>query len=113
MSAVRGWCPGPRGGRVNAFDVAAILVAAAAVFGYVNHRFLRLPSTSGTLLVALVSSLVVVLIDRVVPGFDLRSAMEGFLGEIDFDQTLISPCTVFQRCCSWSPWSDIFRSRTP
>jgi CPA1 family monovalent cation:H+ antiporter len=74
---------------VNAFDVAAILVAAAAVFGYVNHRFLRLPSTSGTLLVALVSSLVVVLIDRVVPGFDLRSAMEGFLGEIDFDQTLM------------------------
>jgi len=74
---------------VNAFDVAAILVAAAAVFGYVNHRFLRLPSTSGTLLVALVSSLVVVLIDRVVPGFDLRPAMEGFLGEIDFDQTLM------------------------
>ena len=74
---------------MNAFDVAAILVAAAAVFGYVNHRFLRLPSTSGTLLVALVSSLAVVLIDRVVPGFDLRSAMEGFLGEIDFDQTLM------------------------
>ncbi|MDQ3486911.1 MAG: sodium:proton antiporter [Acidobacteriota bacterium] len=74
---------------MNTFDVAAILVAAAAVFGYVNHRFLRLPSTSGTLLVALVSSLVVVLIDRVVPGFDLRSAMEGFLGEIDFDQTLM------------------------
>ncbi len=33
---------------MNAFDVAAILVAAAAVFGYVNHRFLRLPSTSVT-----------------------------------------------------------------
>lgn len=74
---------------MNAFDVAAILVAAAAVFGYVNHRFLRLPSTSGTLLVALVSSLVVVFIDRVVPGIDLRSAMEGLLGEIDFDQTLM------------------------
>ena len=74
---------------MNAFDVAAILVAAAAVFGYVNHRFLRLPSTSGTLLVALVSSLVVVLIDRVIPGSDLRSAMDGFLGEIDFDQTLM------------------------
>lgn len=75
--------------RVNAFDVAAILVAAAAVFGYVNHRYLRLPSTSGTLLVALVSSLIVVFIDRVVPGVVLRSAMEGFLGEVDFDQTLM------------------------
>ena len=42
MSAVHGLCPGPRGGRVNAFDVAAILVAAAAVFGYVNHRAIGL-----------------------------------------------------------------------
>ena len=35
------------------FDVAAILVAVAAASGYVNHRLLRLPPTSGTLLVAL------------------------------------------------------------
>ena len=42
---------------MNGFDVASILMAIAAAFGYVNHRFLRLPATSGTLTVALVSSL--------------------------------------------------------
>ncbi len=71
------------------FDIAAILVAAAAVFGYVNHRFLRLPSTTGTLLVALVSSLVIVAIEQMVSGIDLRPTIERFLGKIDFDQTLM------------------------
>ena len=71
------------------FDVAAILVAVAAASGYVNHRLLRLPPTSGTLLVALVSSLVVLLIEEFMPGVQLRPAVENFVGRIDFDQTLM------------------------
>jgi len=43
---------------VNTFDIAAILIAIAAVFGYINHRVPRLPQTSSTLLIALISSLV-------------------------------------------------------
>jgi hypothetical protein len=39
---------------VSAFDIAAVLIAVAAVSGYVNHRLLHLSPTSGTLLVALV-----------------------------------------------------------
>lgn len=74
---------------MTVFEVAAILVAIAAVSGYVNHRFLRLPSTSGTLLVALVSSLVVVLIQHLAPGLELRLVVEAFLGQIDFDQTFM------------------------
>jgi len=45
-----------------------------------------------------VSSLIVVLIDPVVPGIDLRFAIEGFLGEIDFDQTLMHGLLCFLRC---------------
>jgi len=74
---------------VNVFDVAAILVASAAIFGYINHRLLHLPPTTGTLLVALVSSLLVVLVEQLSPGTNLRPAVEQFLGEIDFDQTLM------------------------
>ncbi|MEO7271479.1 MAG: cation:proton antiporter [Vicinamibacterales bacterium] len=74
---------------MNVFDVAAVLVAAAAVFGYVNHRFLRLPPTTGTLLVALASSLAIVVLHQMVPGIVLRPAIERFLGNIDFDQTLM------------------------
>lgn len=54
-----------------------------------NHRLLRLPSTSGTLLVALVSSVVVIVIEPVVPGAQLRPVVGRFVGQIDFDQTLM------------------------
>ena len=52
---------------MNTFDTAAVLIAIAAVSGYINHRFLRLPATTGTLAVALVSSRVVIAADAVVP----------------------------------------------
>lgn len=71
------------------FDVASTLTAVAAVSGYVNHRFLRLPATSGTLLVALASSLIVVLAEYALPGLQLRAQVTEFLGEIDFDQALM------------------------
>lgn len=74
---------------MSVFDVAAILIAVAAVSGYVNHRVLHLPATSGTLLVALGSSLIVVLLEHVVPGVQLRPPLEDFLSQIDFDQTLM------------------------
>ena len=76
-------------GQMTVFDVASILIAVAALSGYVNHRLLRLPPTSGTLLVALVSSLVVVVIEQVVPGVQLRPAVERFVSQIDFDQALM------------------------
>jgi CPA1 family monovalent cation:H+ antiporter len=71
------------------FDISSILIAVTAVSGYLNYRLLRLPSTSGTLLVALISSLLVVTIERVVPGAALQPAIETFLARIDFDQTLM------------------------
>ena len=74
---------------MTVFDVAAILLAVAAVSGYVNHRLLHLPPTSGTLLVALVSSLIVVSLEHLVPGVHLRPAIEDFMAQIDFDQTLM------------------------
>jgi CPA1 family monovalent cation:H+ antiporter len=74
---------------MNAFDIAAILIAIAAASGYVNHRLLKLPMTSGTLVVALISSLIIVGADVTVPGLDLRVQLADFLREIDFDQTLM------------------------
>lgn len=74
---------------MNPFDVAAVLMAIAAVAGYVNHRLLKLPATSGTLVVALVSSLVVIVVEAAYPRLGLRESIADFLGEIDFNQTLM------------------------
>ena len=74
---------------MNAFDTAAVLIAIAALTGYVNHRVLKLSATTGTLAVALVSSLVVVAADAVVPSWHLQAVLTDFLGEIDFNEALM------------------------
>lgn len=74
---------------MNAFDTAAVLIAIAAVSGYINHRFLKLPATSGTLVVALVSSLCLVAADALVPSWELQPTLVAFLGGIDFNETLM------------------------
>ena len=72
-----------------AFDIAALLLAIAAVCGYINHRILKLPPTTGTLLVALAASLVVLLTESAVPAWPIMSTLTRFVGQIDFNETLM------------------------
>lgn len=74
---------------MNGFDVAAVLIAVAAACGYVNRRVLRLPATSGTLIVALASSLVVVAADVTIPALGLRDSVVAFLSGVDFTDALM------------------------
>ena len=69
--------------------MAAVLLTVAALCGLLNHRLLRLPSTSGTLAIALVSSLVIVGIEALAPSWGLRDRVSGFLQDIDFNETLM------------------------
>jgi CPA1 family monovalent cation:H+ antiporter len=80
---------------MNGFDIAAILVAIAAVSGYINHHYLRLPATRGTLVVALASSLMVLAADRLFPGIGLAPDVKSFLGAIDFNETLMRGMLAF------------------
>ena len=74
---------------MNAFDIAAILTGVAAASGYINHRVLRLPATTGTLAIALASSLALLAADHVFPQLKLATAAAAFLNEIDFNETLM------------------------
>ena len=74
---------------MNGFDIAAVLAAIAAGFGYINHRVLRLPATTGTLTVSLASSLMLLAVDRAFPALRLEEVAAAFLGQIDFNQTLM------------------------
>ncbi|TGE29398.1 cation:proton antiporter [Hymenobacter metallicola] len=42
------------------YNTLALLIVIAAVFGYVNHRFLKLPGTIGLMVLALISSLLAI-----------------------------------------------------
>ena len=74
---------------MNGFDIAAVVVAVTTATGYINHRFVRLPATTGTLVVALVCSGLVVLIDHLAPDQHLEASIAGFLGAVDFERILL------------------------
>lgn len=77
------------GTSLSAFDAAAILIVLVAVLGYLNHRFLRVPQAIALTMMGAISSLVVVVIDRLLPKSDLHGLVNGFLEQVDFETTLM------------------------
>ncbi|MFA5529731.1 MAG: hypothetical protein WDA11_03595, partial [Thiohalomonadaceae bacterium] len=69
-------------------NLAALLVTLAAVFSWLNYRFVRLPSTIGLMLIALLLSLVVVAAGAVGLA-DLEQHAEALLAQIDFSTALM------------------------
>jgi monovalent cation:H+ antiporter, CPA1 family len=71
------------------FRLVALVVTLAAVFGYLNHRWIRLPHTIGLVVIALFASLVVIALDYLVPALGFRQAVRGTLARIDFHDALM------------------------
>ncbi len=71
------------------FDLAAALVTLAAVFGYINYRWLRLPATIGVLTLALLASGAALLLDVLVPSAGVREAATSLLHGVDFHAALM------------------------
>ncbi|HEV2483029.1 MAG TPA: sodium:proton antiporter [Puia sp.] len=64
------------------YDALAILTVLAAVFGYINHRFIRLPDTIGVMLISLVASLAIIAIGYIQP--KVFRDITTFIRNIDF-----------------------------
>lgn len=71
------------------FNIAGILVALAAAFAFINHKLLKLPTTVGLMLLAMLHAVALLLIDWIVPEAGALTAVETLVGSIDFDQTLM------------------------
>ena len=69
------------------YDVLALLTVLAAVFGYLNHRFLRLPDTIGVMLISLIVSLGILLLGFIKPTL-FKQATDLIRG-IDFYTILV------------------------
>ena len=72
------------------FNLAALVVTLAALCGWINHRWLRLPHTIGLVLIALAVSFVALLIDALVPGLGLGGTVRETLTQVDFHDTLMT-----------------------
>ncbi|TWT34722.1 cation:proton antiporter [Blastopirellula retiformator] len=71
------------------FNIAGILVALAAAFAFINHKLLKLPTTVGLMLLAMLHAVALLLINWIVPQAGVLTAAETLVGSIDFDQTLM------------------------
>ena len=71
------------------FNLVALLITLAALFGYLNHRWLKLPHTIGLVVIALVVSIVILLTDALVPALGLETTVRRTLFDIDFEETLM------------------------
>lgn len=69
------------------FQIIALLITLTAVFSYVNHRYIRLPTTIGVMLIALLLSLALMGLEAM--GWGVGSAAAVLLERIDFNQTLL------------------------
>jgi CPA1 family monovalent cation:H+ antiporter len=74
---------------MSIFDIGAFLIGLSALFGYVNHRFLKLPHTIGLVVIALAASLVLILIELLSPNTQLLETVTGVLQQIDFHEAVM------------------------
>ena len=72
---------------ISLFDILAVLITLSAVFSYLNHRYIRLPTTIGLMLIALLMSLSLIVAGKWGVGLEQQARL--LLSSIDFNQALL------------------------
>ena len=78
---------------MSLFEICAVLISLSALFSYVNLRYIRLPTTIGLMLMALLLSLGIVLLG--LTGLQLEEGAHALLGKIDFSEALLHGMLAF------------------
>ncbi|MDH5207464.1 MAG: sodium:proton antiporter [Burkholderiaceae bacterium] len=71
------------------FDIVATFLVLTALLAYANHRFVRLPTAIGVMVIALVLSLGIVALSELGLDLGLRKYEESLLRSIDFSTVLM------------------------
>ena len=71
------------------FDMAAMLVVAAAVFGWFNHHWLRLPHVIGLTVIGAVAAAGLLIAGALVPSLTVDETVAGLIARLDFTTTLL------------------------
>ncbi len=73
---------------MTVFHLLAALTTLAALFAWINFRFIRLPMTIGLMVLALISSIVMVVLGRT--GIIPIEPVSRFVGAVDFNETVLN-----------------------
>ena len=74
---------------MSIFEIGAILIGLSALFGYLNHKFLKLPHTIGLVVIALAASLAVIVIELLWPQTEVSEIVTGAISEVDFHDAVM------------------------
>jgi len=69
------------------FDIIAVLISLAAIFGYLNYRYIKLPTTIGLMLLGLVFSFAIIITGQFKP--ELSEYAKSFVENVELDETLL------------------------
>lgn len=72
---------------MSIFDIVGILVVIVALFAYINHKFIHLPSSIGVLLISLIMSMILIFFEDI--GLPIQSKIREILEPLDFKVTLL------------------------
>ncbi|MCB1584152.1 MAG: sodium:proton antiporter [Xanthomonadales bacterium] len=73
---------------MSLFDLVSILLSLAALFAYINHRFIGLPNGIGIMLIGLLMSLLLVALNKL--GWYETEKIAKIFSHIDFDDTVMN-----------------------
>ncbi|MXO89675.1 cation:proton antiporter [Pontixanthobacter aquaemixtae] len=71
------------------FDIAAILVVASAVLGWLNHHFIKLPHVIGLTVMGAIAAIGLMIADAFIPGITLDNWVADLLTQMNFTDTLL------------------------
>ena len=80
---------------LSIFEIAALLLGLSALFGWFNLRILRLPHTIGLLIIAFASSVVLIALEKLVPGLGITQSVKTALEQIDLYTAIINGMLAF------------------
>lgn len=69
------------------FQISSLLLSFAAIFAYINYRYIKLPTTIGIMLLSLVLSLALIAFGKL--GFTIDDHAIKIVNSIDFNQALL------------------------
>ena len=72
---------------MSVFQIIAVLLTLTALFSYLNYCFIKLPTTIGVMLIALIGSLALIALQQF--GFSIGPMAAQVLQSVDFGQTLL------------------------
>ncbi|HEY7807826.1 MAG TPA: sodium:proton antiporter [Croceibacterium sp.] len=71
------------------FDIAAIFIVAAAVLGWANYHFLKLPTAIGLTVMGALAAAGLLLANALIPGLTIDDWVTALLARMNFTQTLL------------------------